>query len=318
MEPSLRSSNQRGSEFNPRRPDPTAHEAIKSFVESCWEDCRISQYADINYASRRLAKEKGYWLDPMAAGRVGYLVFLPRMPIVWIDERLKTSLRLFLRVRSPIYEKKSVFIASLDRTEGLLRLEDCLMLRGTPLRDRPFSQRWEELCDFYGNSFKEDTYAQQGLHVELASYKPLISAVDWSSRPEAPEMMFWQPEVGARRFRIQLTDAPAATAPRVASAPAPAPAPAATAPRLAALPAAATGATVIPHPSYPDTYELSIGGVKKGFAAVQDLVLSQQLRIAATASTPGTPISVCVEWNPDFSMYQILSLVKADGRSAQA
>ena len=301
MEPSLRSSNQRGTEFNPRRPDPTAHEAIKSFVESCWEDCRISQYADINYASRRLSKEKGYWLDPMAAGRVGYLVFLPRMPIVWIDERFKSSLRLFLRVRSPIYEKKSVFIASLDRTEGLLRLEDCLMLRGTPLRDRPFTQRWDELCDFYGNSFKEDTYAQQGLRVELASYKPLMSATEWSSRAEMPEMMFWQPEVGARRFRIQLTAAPAAAA---AAAPAAAPA--------AATPAAAPAAAfATPHPSYPDTYELTIGGVKKGFAAVQDIGLSQQLRIAAVAAKP---IPVQVEWNADFSMYQILSLVKADGR----
>lgn len=301
MEPSLRSSNQRGTEFNPRRPDPTAHEAIKSFVESCWEDCRISQYADINYASRRLSKEKGYWLDPMAAGRVGYLVFLPRMPIVWIDERLKASLRLFLRVRSPIYEKKSVFIASLDRTEGLLRLEDCLMLRGTPLRDRPFTQRWDELCDFYGNSFKEDTYAQQGLRVELASYKPLMSATEWSSRAEMPEMMFWQPEVGARRFRIQLTDA---AAPRPVTA----------APVPAAITTASTGAIVIPHPSYPDTYELSIGGVKKGFAAVQDLALSQQLRIAAAASASAKGMAVTVEWNPDFSMYQILSLVKADGR----
>ena len=317
MEPSLRSSNQAAAKLQLRRPDPTAHEAIKSFVESCWEDVRISQYADINYASRRLAKEKGYWLDPMPAGRIGYLVFLPRMPIVWIDERLKVSLRLFLRVRSPIYEKKSVFIASLDRTEGLLRLEDCLMLRGVPLRDRPFTQRWDELCDFYGNSFKEDTYAQQGLRVELASYKPLNTATEWSSRPEMPEMMFWQPEVGARRFRIQLTDVPASAAAAAAAA---AVVPQSTVPRSTG---ANTGATVVPHPSYPDTYELSIGGVKRGFAAVQDLALSQQLRIAASAFTQSggkpnaeKPISVNVEWNADFSMYQILSLVKADGRSA--
>ena len=188
MEPSLRSSNQRGSEFNPRRPQPVVHEAIQSFVESCWGDLRISQYADINYAARRLSTEKGYWLDPIA-GRVGWLVFLPRQPVIWIDEQFKTCLRLFLRVRSPIYEKKSVFIATLDRTEGLLRLEDCALLRGVDMRSRPFSERWDELCDFYGNSFKEDLHAQQGLRVEIASYKPLTSALEWSDRAEPPAMM---------------------------------------------------------------------------------------------------------------------------------
>jgi hypothetical protein len=279
---------------------------MKSFVESCWEDVRISQYADLNYASRRLATEKGYWLDS-DAGQVGYLLFLPRMPIVWIDERMKFSLRLFLRVRSPVYEKKSVFIASLNRADGLLRLEDCLLLRGVPLRDKPFSHRWDELCDFYGNSFKEDTYAQQGLRVELALYKPLISAVEWSARAEPPTTMIWQPEVGPRRFRVQLQPAAAAAAPqesRPQQQPRPQQKPAST--------PSNTGATVTPHPSYPDTYELTLGGVKKGFAAVQDITLSQQLRTAAAGSA-GKPIPVRVEWNADFSMYQILSLGKADG-----
>ena len=300
MEPSLRSSTQASAQFSPRRPEPAVHEAMKSFVESCWEDVRISQYADLNYASRRLATEKGYWLDS-DAGQVGYLLFLPRMPIVWIDERMKFSLRLFLRVRSPVYEKKSVFIASLNRADGLLRLEDCLLLRGVPLRDKPFSHRWDELCDFYGNSFKEDTYAQQGLRVELALYKPLISAVEWSSRAEPPTTMIWQPEVGPRRFRVQLQPAAAAAAPQQ--------------PRPQQKPASTpsnTGATVTPHPSNPDTYELTLGGVKKGFAAVQDITLSQQLRTAAAGSA-GKPIPVRVEWNADFSMYQILSLGKADG-----
>lgn len=306
MEPSLRSSTQASAQFSPRRPDPAVHEAMKSFVESCWEDVRISQYADLNYASRRLATEKGYWLDS-DAGQVGYLLFLPRMPIVWIDERMKFSLRLFLRVRSPVYEKKSVFIASLNRADGLLRLEDCLLLRGVPLRDKPFSHRWDELCDFYGNSFKEDAYAQQGLRVELALYKPLISAVEWSARAEQPTTMIWQPEVGPRRFRVQLTEPLAQQQqPRPQQ-----PRPQQQQPRPQQKPAN-TEATVTPHPSYPDTYNLTIGGVKKGFAAVQDISLSQQLRTAAAGST-GTPIPVTVEWNADFSMYQILSLGKADG-----
>ena len=296
MEPSLRSSNQRGTEFNPRRPQPVVHEAIQSFVESCWGDLRISQYADINYAARRLSTEKGYWLDPIA-GRVGWLVFLPRQPVIWIDEQFKTCLRLFLRVRSPIYEKKSVFIATLDRTEGLLRLEDCALLRGVDMRSRPFSERWDELCDFYGNSFKEDLHAQQGLRVEIASYKPLTSALEWSDRAEPPAMMLWQPEIGPRRFRIQIQAQPHAVPKPL--------------PQAHAVPKPqAQGVLMmlaVPHPTYPDTYDLSHNGVKKGYAAVQDLALSQELRAAAA------PLRVNVSWNADFSMYQILSLTKADG-----
>ena len=312
MEPSLRSSNQRGSEFNPRRPQPVVHEAIQSFVESCWGDLRISQYADINYAARRLSSEKGYWLDPIA-GRVGWLVFLPRQPVIWIDEQFKTCLRLFLRVRSPIYEKKSVFIATLDRTEGLLRLEDCALLRGVDMRSRPFSERWDELCDFYGNSFKEDLHAQQGLRVEIASYKPLTSALEWSDRAEPPAMMLWQPEIGPRRFRIQIQAQPQAQAQAQPQAQAQAQAHAVPKPQSQAqvIPKPqAQGVLMmlaVPHPTYPDTYDLSHNGVKKGYAAVQDLALSQELRAAAA------PLRVNVSWNADFSMYQILSLTKADG-----
>ena len=302
MEPSLRSSNQRGTEFNPRRPQPVVHEAIQSFVESCWGDLRISQYADINYAARRLSSEKGYWLDPIA-GRVGWLVFLPRQPVIWIDEQFKTCLRLFLRVRSPIYEKKSVFIATLDRTEGLLRLEDCALLRGVDMRSRPFSERWDELCDFYGNSFKEDLHAQQGLRVEIASYKPLTSALEWSDRAEPPAMMLWQPEIGPRRFRIQIQAQPQAQAQAQPQAQAQAQAHAVPKPQAQGV----LMMLAVPHPTYPDTYDLSHNGVKKGYAAVQDLALSQELRAAAA------PLRVNVSWNADFSMYQILSLTKADG-----
>ena len=306
MEPSLRSSNQRGTEFNPRRPQPVVHEAIQSFVESCWGDLRISQYADINYAARRLSTEKGYWLDPIA-GRVGWLVFLPRQPVIWIDEQFKTCLRLFLRVRSPIYEKKSVFIATLDRTEGLLRLEDCALLRGVDMRSRPFSERWDELCDFYGNSFKEDLHAQQGLRVEIASYKPLTSALEWSDRAEPPAMMLWQPEIGPRRFRIQIQ---AQAQPQAQPQSHAVPKPQSQAHAVPKPQSQAQGVLMmlaVPHPTYPDTYDLSHNGVKKGYAAVQDLALSQELRAAAA------PLRVNVSWNADFSMYQILSLTKADG-----
>jgi hypothetical protein len=65
----------------------------------------------------------------------------------------------------------------------------------------------------------------------------------------------------------------------------------------------------VPHEEFPDTYTIFIQGVKKGYAAVQDLELSRQLRdaFAATAeAAAGKQLPVKVEWNDEFNMYEIL------------
>ena len=344
MEPSLRSSNPHAVECKLRRTDPALHETIQRFVESQHTDVRISQYADLHYASKKMATNKWYWLDPMEGGRSGYLIFTQGKPVVWMDEQFKQSYRIPMRVGTAIHEKNSVLIASLNKVEGLLRLEDAWMVAGKSLFDAPFPTRWNALLDFFSNSYKYDFSLQQGLRIEPAVYKPLADAFTWSSREQMPTIMIAQGAAFPRRLRVQVTQPQTKDEARKvelgkqlmekndklsATAPAPAAAPIKpTRSPVTAFPAANgsvdnvtlakpatlakpssnthTKTVAIPHEEFPDTYTIMINGVKKGYAAVQDISLSQQLR---TAITENRELLVKVDWNSEFSMYEIISLV---------
>jgi hypothetical protein len=260
---------------------------------------RISQYADINYAAKKFQGKRWYWLSQI--GRSGYLVFLPKTPIVWIDEQFKQSYKIQMRVSSTMYEKPSVLIASLNLGDGLLRLEDAWFLSGKNLVNNPFTQRWDNLLETYSLLYKYDSALQQGLRIEPAVYESLESI---KNSQKMPNVLIAQGEDDARRLRVQIqpqAQAPQAQAPQapkpvqlVEPAPKPAPRPAPRPPRPTQ-----SEAFAIPHPEYPDTYELIIDGVKKGFAAVQDLDLSKRLK------SSGNKIRVKIEWNTEFSMYEI-------------
>ena len=309
MEPSLRSSSYRAVESKLRRTDSSLHETIQRFVESLSTDVRVSQYADINYAVKKFASDKWYWLKP--TGISGYLVFLPNLPVVWIDEQFKKSYRIPMRVSKDIYEKRSVVIASLNVSEGLLRIEDMWLQAGRSLRGNPFTQRWSAALDFYTLYYKPDLVLQQGIRVETAVYQSLYSL---KAMDTTPQMMIAQGEVYQRRLRVQLSQVQE-KALFVNEAPKPSDAPVPKTPahvRLskekekvsASANATQEGDTIaVPHPEYPDTYDILIKGVKKGYAAVQDIDLSRRLK---KASEGGNGICVKVEWNEEFSSYEIV------------
>ena len=310
-----------------RRTDPALHDTTKRFVESLcplWSnkgrpDVRISQYADLNYAAKKLERDAWYWLDPVDGGRVGYLVFQPKMPIVWIDEQFKQSWKIQLRVSRSVSEKPTVMIASLNKFDGLLRLEDMWQIAGKSLLETPFTQRWKEVMDFFEEKYIPELKLQQGLRVELATFQSLGSIRSW---PSTPAMVYAQGERAPRRLRVQMGAVQTSTKPKE--------------PLLSkvvpqkplfidedaedaqdekgSLQEEVGGAPIlgeqtaraVAHEEYPDTYNLWIGGKKKGFAAVQDLDLSRELRMAAAASKE---IFVKVQWNEEFNMYEILSKV---------
>lgn len=297
MEPSLRSSSYRAVESKLRRTDSSLHETVQRFVESLSTDVRVSQYADINYAAKKFACDKWYWLKP--TGISGYLVFLPKMPVVWIDEQFKKSYKIQMRVSKDIYEKGSVMIASLNVSEGILRLEDMWIQAGKSLRTAPFTQRWSAALDFYTLYYKADLVLQQGIRVETAVYTSLESLQTMDKLP----VMIAQGEVYQRRLRVQLSqdhvhntkpiETPIA-APRPAPRPVPRP-----------IQKDVSQETIaVPHPEYPDTYDIWIKGVKKGYAAVQDIDLSRRLKKASETNAKG--LCVRVEWNEEFSSYEIV------------
>ena len=322
MEPSLRSSSYRAVDSKLRRTDKSLHETIQRFVESLSPDVRVSQYADVNFAAKKFATDKWYWLKP--TGISGYLVFLPNAPVVWIDEQFKKSYKIPIRVSNSIYEKRSVFIATLNVGDSLLRLEDVWLNSGKMIRAQSFTQRWEVLLDFYSLYYKPDLVLQQGMRVEAAVYEPLSKAMDWASDGMTEKMMIAQSESSPRRLRVQLTEP---SVPFVKKEPI-APAPIATkgpkgpvvsngnkAPPRALFVEDTTEisssalhtrkARAVPHAEYPDTYDVWVNGVKKGYAAVQDIELSRRLKDALVNTKE---LSVNVEWNEEFSMYEITDL----------
>jgi hypothetical protein len=321
MEPSLRSSTQRGNECKLRKPEQAVHETVRRFVESLRSDVRISQYADLVYAGKKIEENNSpwYWLEPVAGGRTGFLVFLPGQQAVWTDEQGKVSFYVQVRVAEEIYKKNSVFIASLNKFDGLLRLEDAWLVAGQNQSKNPFTQRWDTLIRFYSTQYKEDFQLQQGLRVELASFQSLANLDKWSS---VPTMMFLQGENYPKRLRVQLEETQPEPVHQKAQVRQPRQTPA-PAPVRAMFVDESEGeeetqtvkvdktdctsmskAKAVAHEEYPDTYNLWIKGVKKGYAAVQDLDLSRELRLA---SKEGTELFVNVEWNSEFNMYEIVS-----------
>jgi hypothetical protein len=321
---SLRNSHARGYDLKLRRTDQALHDTTKSFVENLSKDIRISQHADLLYACKRMEQEKSFWLQPLPGqARPGYLVFLPRQPVVWIDEQFKQSFRIPIRVSFQVYERKSVFIASLDRTDGLLRIEDCWLLAGEMQRGKPFSERWDNVITFFDTKYKPDPVLQQGLRIEAATYESLVTAKSWQ---QTPNMVFLQGDKSTRRLRVYFKEREEHTPTSASNSQATYNKPNTvrkttpiahvnTKPLFVddenipeSTSTSDSTAIAIPHDEYPDTYNLFIKGVKKGFAAVQDLDLSKQLRSALSKSVK-KELCVNILWNEEFKMYEINNIV---------
>ena len=204
MEPSLRSSAPKGIDCKLRKPDPSLHETTQRFVESQLGDIRISQYADMNYASAIMKSGKWMFLDQLDGGRVGFLVMTPKSPIVWMDDRGKSSFIIPMRIQTNLCEKGSIAVASLNKSEGILRIEDMKILGGEDIRGLSFTRRWERLLEFYRNSYVYDSTLQRDLRIQPAVYKSIDSIQTWGDSP--PDAIFAQNDTMPRRLRIQIKE----------------------------------------------------------------------------------------------------------------
>ena len=335
MEPSLRSSDYRPNNQILKRPEPAAHEATKRFVESLGSDIRISQYADLFFASKKFASDKWFWLEPF--GHVGYLVYLPNQPAIWIDEQLRRSYKIPMRVSSSVFEKKSVFITSLSTVDSILRIDDVWMIEGEVVRGKVFEERWEHIREFLTNSYIADSLLSK-MNVQAAKYSPLAAAKTWHP---VPLMMLAQGNTYPRRFRVQISQVKAPerkqeyhgeTQALKRSQPHVIPAPVRkvfnpeqkplfvddipfTQPvqekqdrqekqKKQKVQEGKQKAIAKPHADFPDTYDLWINGVKKGYAAVQDIQMSRNLKRLSSKES----LEVEIEWNSEFSMYEITNI----------
>jgi hypothetical protein len=318
MEPSLRSSAPKASSCRLKKTDPSLHETMKRFVESHLHDTRISQYADARYAADKFKSGKWFWLSPFQ-GQVGYLVISPKNPIIWINEKLSYSFKIPMRVSTAMTEGGSIFIASLNTNEGMLRVEDLRVLSGNSLVSQPFSKRWATLLESMYKLYRVDTLLQQGLTISTAEYGPLDSYTSWE--PDTT-MMIAQGDTYNRRLRVQLLEDQQPQhrqTPQHKQTPQdrqPLPNLQVQAPRLENRPSiqeqrhrlpVKNKHTIfaIPNKIFPDTYTIEIDGVSKGYAAIQELSISRLIKQAAETQDR---IPVNVEWRDDFSSYEILSI----------
>jgi len=363
MEPSLRSSTLKGIDCKLRKTDPALHETTQRFVESLLEDIRISQHSDLNHAGVMMKTGKWMFLHELAGGRVGFLVVISsKHPVVWMDDRGKTSYIIPMRIQTNLTEKGTIMIASLNKTEGILRIEDIKLLGGEDMRSITFTRRWERLLDFYRNSYVYDDKLQRDLRIEPAIYMAVDSVESWADTP--PTRIIAQNDTLTRRLNIQLIQAepknmlldrrepeptkpvvprpppqrvqqpqrapqpqpvhrpqPAPRPQQAQRAPQPQPVPRPQPqpvprpqpqpvprpqPKTETKPPVRQGSFAIPDINYPDTYTIVINEEKKGYAAVQDIELSKELRIKSEGTKE---ISVKVEWNSEFNAYEILSLL---------
>lgn len=299
-------------------------------------DVRVSQFADLSYASTLLQKGTWYWLSG-SQGKSGFLVMAPKSPIVWLDEQGKVSFKINMRASKEWSEHGSVFLASLNMNDGILRLEDLRFANGRSIEGDVFSKRWDALLDFYRNSYIHDSLLQGGLTIEPATYSPLESAAEWQ---DPPMFMIAQGETFKKRVRVQVRDKdrtpvvervyPPTREPSQLvrqkvrpGAPRPAgerpqgntPQPPVKHEKIQGLKPGvqsqgkdkdkAVEAYVVPSKDFPDTYVLYVKGENKGFAAVQGLSLSRSLREASKTSEK---IPVSVTWNAEFSSHEIVSI----------
>ena len=302
-------------------------------------DVRVSQFADLSYASTLLQKGTWYWLTygQGTPGKSGFLVMAPKSPVVWLDEQGKVSYKINMRASRDWSENGSVFLASLNMNDGILRLEDLRFANGKSIEGDLFSKRWDTLLDFYRNSYIHDSLLQGGLTIEPATYSPLQSAAEWQ---DTPMIMIAQGETFKKRLRIQVREKdrtpivervyPPTREPsqlvRQKVRPG-APKPESTLPsgqkpqlhrpegqkphapvkheQIQGISNQGPDAYVIPSKEFPDTYVLYVKGENKGFAAVQGLGLSRSLRDASKTSEK---IPVSVTWNAEFASHEIVSI----------
>ena len=340
---SIRSSQVRGNSVRLRRTDQTLHETTQRFVESLSKDIRISQFADPEYASKKLETDIWYWLTPVDSGRPGYLVFLPNQPAIWIDEVFRQSFCIPIRVSQSVHQQKSVCIASLDKQDSLLRLEDAWMINGEFLRSKSFSNRWNKLLDFFTSHYKKDSILQQGLRIDLAEFSKLSDFETIMNSMNSPSNLYAQGETSPRRLRIcfqpyvkqpvpqkvqetpsgsrpvPYTRTPVSTHSKSKSPSVTKTNPLQKSPSNDLDPSLTHTSTkedtdtlegkqraiLTPHDTYPDTYYITIHNQKKGYAAVQDLDLSIELTKRVEQKLP---LTATVEWNSEFNMYEICNV----------
>ena len=312
-EGSLRTSMREQREVKLKPVHSSLHELAHQFVETRLADRCIRQRLNPDSAQGPLKKGTFFVLENDARTDPGFLLFLPQKPVIFMgtrsgkDGRKPPAWTLRMRVDQSLGQGGgSLLIATLDKVQHVLRIEDVWIWKGVNLvTSETFTKRRETLKDFVQNHWVPDKRLMSGISTVIANPKPLSYLSEMTPAtcfsvdliPDAPNR---------RRFTFILQETTKVKLQEPALPPSPAPLPvtsATSAPPVAPI-AKKISANAVRVEGLPDVYDLfTKDGMPLSRAAVQQLTLSQVLR-----NQKGSSIPVFAEWKSEFGRYEILSV----------
>lgn len=306
-EGSLRTSMRDQREVKLKPVHSSLHELVCQFVETRITDRCVRQRLQPESAQVPLKKGTFFVLENDTRSEPGFLIFLPQKPVIFMstrsgkDGRKPPAWTLRMRVDQTMGQNGgSLLIATLDKVQHTLRLEDVWIWKGeTIFETQSYTKRREALKSFVESHWVPDARLMGGIQTSVINPKPLSSLETLSETscfsvdliPDAPKRRRFY-------FHLQETQKPQTTSqPPVQKAqPVPQPTPPPSQKRIQANATRVEG--------LPDVYDLSTKeGLPLSRAAVQQLALSKALRAYS-----GTFIPVHAEWKSEFGRYEILSI----------
>jgi hypothetical protein len=312
-EGSLRTSMREQREVKLKNVHSSLHELAHQFVETRVSDRCVRQRLQPEVAQTPLKKGTFFVLENDTRADPGFLLFLPQKPVIFMgtrsgkDGKRPPAWTLRMRVDQHVSQNGgSLLIATLDKVQHTLRLEDVWIWQGKNLfESESFTKRRETLKSFVESHWIPDARLMGGIQTHVANPKPL------SSLETLVETSCYSidliPDMPKRRRFTFLLQEPTARRPATLPATLPAPAPA---PAIQQKPIQTkVEANAKRVEGLPDVYDLfTKEGLPLSRAAVQQLALSQALR-----AYKGPTIPVFAEWKSEFGRYEILSIATQPG-----
>ncbi len=281
MDPSIRSSYKPAQGVQYIHTKPAAHEALQKLVNGCLEGLRIYQPFQGEKALGPLTRNPFYALIHKNPVESGFLVFSPRHTPIFIHESLRRSLVIRMRLSSTMHNTTAIFAVSLDKSDGLLWLEDILHWNGTFVhKTQGLTERRKLMKAFLDHHWMPDARCAGGLQIRIANYQSLESLKDHQDETTWWAIDLCPEQQDRRRFRIKAAGG-----------------------NYSSL-----VAEVKPVSGLPDVYELWSAEDKWiGRAAIQELYLSRQIR----ETIANEKVYVDVIWSPIFEKFRVLKIVSS-------
>lgn len=297
QEGSLRNSHRETSAVRrkvaPKQIQAAARELVNRASQS---GCIIRQRLDLERMKQPLQKGVFYVAENDGNAEPGFLVFLPFQAPVFLQMKQNAPPPCTLRMRvSPLLSEGggSVFVATLDSVQHILRIEDVWMWKGSPIFDTEgYSSRRQKLLEFVERYWIPDARLLGGIRTTILNPKSLERAL--SAAFTGVHTIDLIPEMaGKRRMWMLVDDTP------VKKANTPVQAQPVTQPSKEVV----RKVRAVPIPDMPDIYNLyDENGFPISRASVQIFSLSQELRVECKSEG----MWVIVKWRPEFGGYEII------------